>query len=258
MEIRFDDALSRFPKRRPPLPEAHRQRYVEDYRDNRSGRAGAVARRLEAWMHHRVALAGRGDCVLEIGAGTLNHLAFERPFRSYEVVEPFRELWEDSPMLDRVGAVYPDIRQVPLSRRYDRILSVAVLEHLTDLPFVLARCGQLMAEGATLAAGIPSEGSLAWYLAWRYGTGVPYRLRTGLDYAPLMRHEHVNTAAEIACIVTGLFQHVRMKRFPLPWLHASFYTVLIATNPDLERCGRVTSSENDDWTSGRRVGPGRS
>jgi hypothetical protein len=34
-------------------------------------------------------------------------------------------------------------------------------------------------------------------MAWRYGTGPVFRLRTGLDYAVMMRHEHVNTADEI-------------------------------------------------------------
>jgi len=234
----FDEVLTRFPKQRRPLPDAHRQRYLTDYLENRSGKASAAARRLEAWMHRQVALAGRGNRVLEIGAGTLNHLAYERRHRVYDVVEPFRELWTGRPELAGVRNVYADIRLVPLSHAYDRILSVAVLEHLTELPFVLARSAVLLDNGGTFAAGIPSEGALAWYIGWKYGTGVPYRVRTGLDYAPLMRHEHVNTAEEIECAIGGLFGDVRTTRFPLPWFHASVYTVVVASRPDLARCRR--------------------
>lgn len=230
------DPFSRFPKQRPPLTEAHRVRYTRDYLENRNGQTAALAKRLEAWMHRQVARAGSGDCVLEIGAGTLNHLAYESRHTIYDAIEPFEELWADSPRRQAVRNLYGDIRSIPLTQSYGRILSVAVLEHLTELPFVVARSGLLLARGGTFAAGIPSEGSLAWYLAWKYGTGIPYRLRTGLDYAPLMRHEHVNDAAEIEYIVRRVFRRVCRKRFPIPLFHGSIYTVLIATDPDLPAC----------------------
>jgi len=232
------DPFSRFPKQRPPLPEAHRARYITDYLENRHGQTAALAlaKRLEAWMHRQVARAGSGDRVLEIGAGTLNHLVYECRHTIYDVIEPFEELWAGSPRLKAVRNLYRDIRSIPLTQRYDRILSVAVLEHLTELPFVVARSGLLLAQGGTFAAGIPSEGSLAWYIAWKYGTGILYRLRTGLDYAPLIRHEHVNDAAEIEYIVRHLFHRVRRKRFPIPLFHGSIYTVLVATDPDLQAC----------------------
>jgi hypothetical protein len=191
---------------------------------------------MEGWMHRRVATAGRGARVLEIGAGTLNHLPFEHEAECYEVVEPFHELWTDSPQRDRVGRFYDDIANIDVARKYDRIISIAVLEHLTHLPWILARCGLLLADGGAFAAGIPSEGSLAWYSAWRFGTGAAYRLRTGLSYAPLMRHEHVNNAAEIEAAVRHFFRTVTRERFPLPLFHLSTYTVLVARDPDTERC----------------------
>ncbi len=232
------DPFSQYPKQRPPLTEAHRIRYTTDYLENRQGKTAALAKRLEAWMHRQVAQAGSSGHVLEIGAGTLNHLAYEHRHVSYDAIEPFRELWADSPQLQELRSLYDDIRNVPDTESYDRILSVAVLEHLTELPYVVARSGLLLREGGTFAAGIPSEGGLAWYLAWRFGTGIPYRLRTGLDYAPLMRHEHVNDAMEIERVVRYFYRSVRQKRFPLPLFHGSFYTVLVASDPDLNasRC----------------------
>jgi len=230
--------LSRFPKVRPELPEGYRRRYVADYRENRYGRRGVLrcAAALEAWMHREVARAGAGARVLELGAGTLNHLPYERPEDCYEVVEPFRELWADSPHRLQVSRFYDDIREIDPAQRYDRIISVAVLEHLTELPEVLARSGLLLSREGAFAAGIPSEGALAWFLAWRFGTGIPYRLRTGLSYAPLMRHEHVNRAAEIQQLVRHFFRRLSLRRFPLPLFHASFYTVMVASDADRRLC----------------------
>ena len=61
-------------------------------------------------------------------------------------------------------------------------------------------------------------------MAWRGVTGPAYRLRTGLDYGTLMRHEHVNTAPEILALVRHFFGDVSVSRFPAPMHRFSFYT----------------------------------
>lgn len=239
MSLSIDQLLASYPRTRPPLTEAHRARYQKDYEENRHGRtlATGVVRRLEAWMHRRAAGSARpGESTLELGAGTLNHLAYEPDFALYDFIEPFEALWRESPALARATTAYRDITEVPASMRYHRIVSIAVLEHLTALPSVLARAGLLLAPGGLLTAGIPSEGGLLWALAWRYGTGIPYRLRTGLDYATLMRHEHVNSAREILAVTRHFFASVSIRRFPLPQEHLSFYTAIEARSPRLERC----------------------
>lgn len=230
--------LARFPKQRPDLPPAHRQRYIADYRHNRLGQSavGRLVGYLESWMHRQVAGAGSGDTVLEIGAGTLNHLPYEKHATRYDVVEPFGELWEDSGHRRAVSHFYNDIRDIEGGVQYHRILSIAVLEHLTELPGILARSGTLLRSDGTFAAGIPSEGALGWYLAWRFGTGTAYRLRTGLPYAPLMRHEHVNKAREIEAVLKYFFGRVSVRRFPFPFFHPSLYTVLVARDANSSRC----------------------
>lgn len=235
----MQDLLKRFPKTRPPLPEAYRERYVFDYRHNRYGKSGAVrlAAALEGWMHRRIAEVP-GKRTLELGAGTLNHLPYERNVGRYDVVEPFRELLEDAPGKDRIGRFYDDIRDVPTGEQYDRIISIAVLEHLTELPDIVVGCAERLGPGGVFAAGIPNEGGLAWYLAWRFGTGTAYRLRTGLSYAPFTRHEHVNQAKEIESVVRIFFRKVSRRRFPVPVLQASLYTVLEAQDPDLSMCNQ--------------------
>lgn len=233
------EILARYPKSRPALPPAHAHIYARHYRENRDGEgaANSVATRLERWMHRRVAKAGSGGRVLELGAGTLNHLRFESPFPAvYDVVEPFTALFEGRRESARVRAFYRDIGDIVPTEQYDRIISIAVLEHLTVLPDIVARAGLLLAEDGTFAAGVPSEGGALWHCAWRFGTGMAYYLRHGLDYADLMRHEHVNTADEILTVIGHFFAMQEVRRFPLNALHASLYTFVSAKRPDVARC----------------------
>jgi hypothetical protein len=230
--------LSTYPRSRPTLPPQQQAGYIEHYRSNRAGRQGLskTVARLESWMHHRVAHGMAGRELLEIGAGNLNHVPFLPADCTYDIVEPFQDLWRDSPYRSRVRHVYSDLQEIPPTANYDDIFSIAVLEHLTDLPFILARSGLLLRDQGTFRAGFPSEGGLLWGLAWRFTTGIEYRLRRGLDYGQIMRHEHLNTASEILRLLNHFYQHVEVSRFPSPLAHVSFYTAAIARAPRLDRC----------------------
>ncbi len=225
--------LASYPRSRPPLSLAQKSHYVEHYRKNRSSAIGAA---LERWMHRAVADARPGAVLLELGAGNLNHVPYEPGAAAYDVVEPFHQLWDDSPYRSAVRAIYEDMSQIEPDRLYDRIISVAVLEHLTDLPWIVAKSGLLLSRGERFQAGIPTEGGFLWGAAWRLTTGMGYRLRRGEDYGRLMRHEHVNTASEIQAVLEYFFRRVTLRRFPTPSFHLSFYTYLKAEAPDLDRC----------------------
>ncbi len=230
--------LATYPRSRPALPPRQQASYVEHYRANRAGERGLsrIVVQLESWMQRRVAEGVTGGDLLEIGAGNLNHVPYLPEACSYDVVEPFAELWRDSAHRSRVRHVYSDVREIPPGAHYDCIFSVAVLEHLTDLPFILARSGLLLRGGGTFRAGFPSEGGLLWGLAWRLTTGIEYRLRRGLNYGNIMRHEHLNTASEIRALLAYFYQRVEISRFPLPFEHLSFYTAAKAAEPRLDRC----------------------
>ena len=230
--------LTRFPKTRPPLPPEIAQAYIQIYRRNRSGAtlATSAASRLESWMHDEVAadvLAASEGATLEIGAGTLNQLPFEPHTRPYDVVEPFKDLYADSPHRARVRRIYADIGEIPAGPAYARITSVAALEHIIDLPFVLARAARLLVEGGSLRVAIPSEGGLMWRLGWSLTTGLEFRLRHGLDYGAFMRHEHINTAREIEGLIEALFDQVEIKSFGLG-RQFSLYRFIVAKGPRLD------------------------
>lgn len=237
------DLLASYPRTRPPLKPDHERIYATEYKLNRSG--GAVVERIakdvEGWMHRRIA-AVSGSPTLELGAGTLNHLRFEANLPDYDVVEPFTELWSDSPRRDEVRAFYRSQAEIRAVATYERIISIAVLEHMTDLPRELALSARLLRPTGVLQAAIPSEGGLLWWLGWRCTTGVSYWLRNRLDYGVVMRHEHVNDANEIETLVRHCFREVRLARYPTPFLNGSLYTYLEARAPDVERCTAILAS----------------
>src|ERR1051326_2559119 len=95
----IDELLKSYPRVRPPLSPAHESLYLAEYKVNRNGAStvtGLVVK-LESWMHRKIAEGRAGGRILELGAGTLNHLPYEREFVVYDFVEPFTALWENSP-----------------------------------------------------------------------------------------------------------------------------------------------------------------
>jgi hypothetical protein len=226
-----------YPKQRPALPPAYQAIYESAYAENRKGetRATSLAQRMERWLHHAVAKDAAADkSTLELGAGTLNQLPYEPASPSYDIVEPMAFLYEGSPCRARVRDAFAEIEQVPADRRYDRVTSCAVLEHVCDLPMVVARAALLLAPGGSFRASIPSEGGFLWTTAWNLTTGLEFRLRHKLDYGVLMRHEHVNTAAEIEEVVAYFFTQAKVRSFGLG-RQLSFYRFIEASDPDLGR-----------------------
>jgi hypothetical protein len=181
--------LGSYPRERPALGSAYEKVYAEQYRINREGATAVdgAAQRLERWMHRQVAGVA-GQPVLELGAGTLNHLQFEQEIGHYDIVEPFGLLYGGKPQLAAVRQNFASIQDIRPEGQYRRIISIAVLEHLVDLPRDLARSALLLDREGVFQAGIPSEGGLLWWLGWRFSTGLAYFLRTGLNYGRVMRH----------------------------------------------------------------------
>ena len=188
-------------------------------------------------MHGKVATDAlhTPKATLELGAGNLNQLPYEPRSTPYDIVEPFRELFESSPHLERVRNVYHDISEVPEHARYQRITSVAVLEHVEDLPTLIARSALLLDKGGSFRAGIPSEGTILWRLGWQLTTALDFRARYGLDYKVLMQYEHVNSAAEIEEVLRYFFGVTHGSVFGL-MRSLSFYQFFSCSQPRLDRC----------------------
>ena len=232
--------FKQFPKHRQQLPNEYLSIYDSEYLANRTagGIGNWIARTLETWMHKKTAISAiiQSEAILEIGAGSGNHLRWEDGYASYDIVEPFQKLLDTSSNLGLVRHTYIHLSEIPEKQQYDRIISVAVLEHLLDLPTEIALSGLHLRENGKFCAGVPSEGGWLWKMAWKYGTGPGFTKRTGLDYEKLMQYEHVNTVDEIEECIRYFFENVTIDRFPLPAKSFSLYSFFIATRPNKERC----------------------
>lgn len=245
MTMDIEKLILSYPRSRPSLTPAHEAIYVKEYIRTRSEKnekplVSRIVSIAADWMHHRVASLKDGT-ILEIGAGALNHLKFEETAQSYDVVEPFVALYEQGLDKGRIRKRFDDIQQISLEEKYSRIISIAAFEHLTDLPFTIAKSGLLLEPEGRLQIAIPSEGGLGWGLAWRLTTGLAYKVRTGLNYKTLMRHEHVNQASEIVSLCHHFFGAVKKSHFPLPGLQLSVFTYLECSAPHLQRCKTITN-----------------
>ena len=112
--------IATYPRRRPALSAAHQAIYEAEYKLNRNGDRFVedLSKKLEGWMHRRVARA-QGSPILEVGAGTLNHLRWERDVGAYDVVEPFTSLYADSPALALVRESYRTGQPLEWNRVHD-------------------------------------------------------------------------------------------------------------------------------------------
>ncbi len=87
-------------------------------------------------------------------------LPYEPNIHNCDIVEPYQDLMKDSPFKEKIGKYYKDVFLIPDHEEYERIISIAVLEHLEDLPRVVAKCGLLLHASGSFRAGIPNEGTL--------------------------------------------------------------------------------------------------
>jgi len=218
-----------YPKIRPELPPDFQRIYNEHYKNNREGETtgASLAQKMESWMHKKVAEDVKNSTnksTLEIGAGTLNQLKYEKT-QPYDIIEPFSELYANSPYITQIRNIYKDIGEIDNSVKYDRITSIATFEHILDLPKVVAKCALLLNENGTLRVSIPNEGTILWKLGWKFTTGVEFKVKYGLNYEILMKYEHVNTANEIEKILNYFFKKCKCSCFGLgkKWAFYRFY-----------------------------------
>jgi SAM-dependent methyltransferase len=209
--------ISSYPRKRRALPIAYQELYTQHYINNREGKtsAASLSQQMEKWMHKKVA----GDLkqndlskrTLEIGAGTLNQLEYE-PLTTYDIVEPFKELYVNSKALNRINQTYNDIKEVN-DVQYDRIISIAAFEHIDNLPYVVAKTGRVLKKDGTLRVAIPNEGTILWKLGWMFTTGLEFKLKYNLNYATLLNHEHINNADEIETVLNYFYNSINCKVF---------------------------------------------
>ena len=226
----FLEIKKRFPKKRPRLTEQYMSIYERHYKDNREGKGffNFLSSYMESWAHKVISNKQiHNEEILEIGAGTLNHLKYEKNYSVYDIVEPFKNLYQDSIEIKKINNFYESLFEIK-NKKYDRIISIMTFEHLEDLPRITEKCRELLKKNGTLQIAIPCEGELAFKLGWKLTTGLGFRAKYGLDYSKIMSHEHLNSLNEILIVLSHYFKIKKFLRSPfiLPLKNLSFYCVI--------------------------------
>ena len=235
----LNELINTYPKKRPKLSLKLKKIFQNEYKINRESKINSF---FEKWMHENILKIKNKTKIntLEIGAATLNHLYYEdlKKKDKYDIIEPKKFLYRNSILKKRINKKYPDFNNLP-NKKYDRIISCATLEHITDLPkFLAISAFKLKNKNSFHSHSIPCEGYLAWTIANRYISGMLFRLRRGCSYNELMQYEHVNNYDEIYSIIKIFYEDVKV-RFSYPFFlspHTSFYSNITFSKPKISVC----------------------
>lgn len=161
--------------------------------------------------------------VLEIGAGTGQHLPFVRHrFDEYTFndanpatldvararLDPARRSQVRFSIQSGAALDYPD-------GTFDRIIAVHVLEHIVHPHLALQEWTRVLKDGGVLSILIPTDPGLLWRLSRHLGPRRHARAR-GLAYDYIMAREHVNYCHGLIAILRHGFPAAREAWWPLP------------------------------------------
>ena len=212
--LEYQEILKRYPKKRIVLEQEYLKVYNEHYKNNRGGQgfANMIAQKMESWMH-KIVSKKEGEDILELGAGNLNHIKYEKSFKNYDIVEPFKELYKNETHLNKVRKEFVSIFEVKNS--YDKIISKNLLK-----------------KRGILQVAVPCEGEIAFKLGWLITTAIAFKIKYNLDYSKMIKYEHVNTLNEILIILKNNFKIKKFSRSPfiLPIKNFSFYAYIECEN----------------------------
>jgi ubiquinone/menaquinone biosynthesis C-methylase UbiE len=161
--------------------------------------------------------------VLEVGAGTGEHLPFVRhSFDDYQLtdVDPKTLEVAKNKLADHWNGrvtfqvhrgsslAYPD-------NTFDRLIATHVLEHIYQPHLALKEWHRVLKHGGTLSILIPTDPGMAWRLGRHFGPR-KNAIAQGLAYDYVMAREHVNPCNNLIAILRHYFPNSKEAWWPLP------------------------------------------
>lgn len=161
--------------------------------------------------------------VLEIGAGTGEHVAFVRHrFDRYVLTD------SDARTLDVAEAKLKGLHDGKLSfemRRgekldyadgsFDRVVATHVLEHIYQPHLALKEWARVTRHGGVLSILIPTDPGMAWQLGRNLGPRRNAKAQ-GIAYDYVMAREHVNSCNNLVALIRHYFPNRTEAWWPFP------------------------------------------
>ena len=161
--------------------------------------------------------------VLEIGAGTGEHLGFVRhTFDQYilsdldaKTLEVSKRKLNDK-LSDKLkfetqcgeGLSYAD-------NSFDRLIATHVLEHIYQPHLALKEWARVVKNGGVLSILIPTDPGMAWRLGRHLGPR-KNAIAQGIDYDYVMAREHVNSCNNLIALLRHYFPNRTESWWPIP------------------------------------------
>ena len=241
MCLKIQNLIRKYPKKRLVLPKEIKKIFKKHYLDNRKN---ILSQLSERWLHLSMKDRKNKNKTLEIGAGTLNHLKYETK-KLYDIVEPNKFLYKGSLNLKLINKSYKKISQVK-NLYYDRIISCAVLEHITDLPEYLYISSLKMKKKGYQQHSIPCEGYPMWDIIWFLFSGLLFKFKYGYSFKYIQKHEHVNNFDEIISLIKFFYKKVDIKfSYPFYNKYLSFYSNITFSKPNKKNIIRYKKIKNE-------------
>lgn len=204
---------------------------------------------LQAWMmrsSHRLLERAMGENrfferVLEVGAGTGEHLGFVRhKFDKYVVTDQDAKTLEiakeksasidSNKLLFEVQAGeninYPD-------NSFDRLIAAHVLEHIYQPHLAIKEWVRVIKNGGVLSILIPTDPGVAWRLGRALGPRRNAHAK-GLAYDYIMAREHVNSCTNLVAILRHYFPNSTETWWPLA-VHSVDLNLFYAFHATIEK-----------------------
>ncbi|MGI9024464.1 MAG: class I SAM-dependent methyltransferase [Burkholderiaceae bacterium] len=163
------------------------------------------------------------DRVLEIGAGTGEHLPFVRhAFNEYILTDLDPKTLEVAKH-KLAGMHNGQVKfesQAGTSLNYsddtfDRLIATHVLEHINEPHLALKEWLRVLRHGGVLSILIPTDPGLAWRLGRRLGPR-KNAIAQGIAYDYVMAREHVNSCNNLIAILRHYFPDAKEAWWPIP------------------------------------------
>ena len=161
--------------------------------------------------------------VLEIGAGTGEHLTFVRHgFDQYVLTDLDTRALEvaKNKLVDHHGDKLLFEKQSGAGLNYadnsfDRLIATHVLEHIAQPHLVLKEWRRVVKIGGVLSILIPTDPGLAWRLGRHLGPR-KNALAQGIAYDYVMAREHVNACNNLIALIRHYFPNRTEGWWPFP------------------------------------------